>query len=70
MRDEVAFLREQLKTMTDRLTAIADARAFQAVRSGPVDVTQFYGSSPNDQYISYNDMGQKVLFEKDIEVKA
>lgn len=68
LQSEVEFLREQLKSMTDRLTAIASTRAFEAVRLDRSNTEEFYGSSSQDQYVHYNEFGDKVLLEKKIEI--
>lgn len=61
--DEIRFLREQNKALTDKVTAIADIRAFEAVKFDRSD-TDYYGSSPDDCYVGYDDMGRSVLMKK------
>lgn len=64
LHEEVVFLRDQLKTMTDRLVALTDPRAYEAVHPGTYKAEEYYGSSTADQYVGYDEHGEKVLLDK------
>ena len=63
LASEVKFLRKANEKMTDRLMAIADARAFEAVKFSASSDGDYYGDG-NDEYVSYNKFGDKVLLVK------
>lgn len=64
LSEEVKFLREQLKSMTDRLVALTSPMAFQAVTNTIGDPEDFYGSSTQDQFVSYDEHGERILLDK------
>lgn len=58
--DEVKFLREETKRLTDRLVAMTNTHAYQAVTYRQPD-GDFYGSE-TDEFIEYDPVtGQKVI---------
>lgn len=65
--DEIEYLRGQIKTMTDRLVALANLQAFQAVSFERGNASEFYGGGEGDQYVGYDKFGAKVLLEKEKE---
>lgn len=65
LEDEVKFLRAQLSSMTDRLVAIASPGALQAVNQSQFVADDFYGTSSQDEVISYNNYGEKVLVKRE-----
>ncbi len=62
---EVKRLQGQNEKLTDKIIALADARAFQSINfdSAKNDPDLFYGGE-NDEVYGYGDMGQKVLITK------
>lgn len=60
---ENQFLRDQNEKLLDRCMALADARAYAAVRVVPEDDNTFYGGG-DDEMIDYNEYGQKVIVKK------
>ena len=66
LESEVGFLRLRNKELTDRLLAVANPMAFEAVRyQDSTKSDDYYGGVKGDQYISYDEFGQKILVEKD-----
>lgn len=61
LNDEVKFLREQVKGLTDRLAELAGSVGRSAQN---LDGQGYFGDG-NDQYVAYNDIGQKVLLENE-----
>ena len=57
---ENTHLREQNEKLLDRCMALADARAFAAVRVSPVDDDTFYGGG-KDEFIEHDQYGQRVI---------
>ena len=69
LADEVKFLRDANTRLIDRLTAIADARAFEAVNFRPSNHNDFYGNG-DDLYESYDKFGERIVLKKSQEVKS
>lgn len=63
---EVKFLREQNTKLTDRLSAIADARAFVMAGQPASSSGDYYGSG-DDELVAYSDWGEKIVCKKDKE---
>lgn len=62
LSDEVKFLREQLKAMTDRLVALTNPLALQVLSPLPqYNPDDFHGTSQMDEMIEYDDYGQRIL---------
>jgi len=68
LKEEIQFLREQNKGLTDRLTAIADVRAYSAVslNSGRVDPKDYYGNE-EDEFIEADQFGARMIVKKNTE---
>jgi len=65
LKGEVVFLREQLKAMTDRLVALANPLALQAVNPlVQIAPDDFYGTSSQDEVIQYDVYGQKMFSKR------
>lgn len=65
LTNEVAFLREQVKSMTDRLVALANPAALQALGfSQRLEENDFYGTSEQDEVIEYDNYGQRILTKR------
>ena len=62
LKGEVMFLRDQVKSLQDRLLAMADAKAYGAVHAPSVEgSSEFYGT--NDLIEAYNEYGEKILID-------
>lgn len=61
--NEISFLREEIRRLTDRLIAMANPIAYQAVNQSGRDSSEFYGFD-TDEMISYNEFGQKIIVTK------
>lgn len=60
LKAEVAYLRQLNTTLTDRLVALADAKAYGAVTTVfEGDPKDYYGAG--DEVVTYNDYGEKVM---------
>jgi hypothetical protein len=59
--EEIKFLREQVKDLQNKLTCIADARAYQTLNSGPIENPELYYGTGHDDYVEYDQFGQKVI---------
>lgn len=65
LEQEVKFLREQVKAMTDRLVVLANPLALQALNpTMQIAPEDFYGTSSQDEVISYNEYGEKILVKR------
>lgn len=62
LSEEIKFLRGQVKTLTDRLSMIAYPGGFVA---GKFTSSDYVGGGGGDQYVGYDEYGQRVLMEKD-----
>lgn len=69
LEDQVKFLRQQNKDLMDRLVALANSQAYQAISYERADASDFYGSG-DDQYVGYDNYGNKILLEKDTKEPA
>lgn len=58
--EEVLFLRQEIKGLMDRLLALTNPEAYQAIRCAPIDPKDCYGSD-DDEMIEYGLNGQKIL---------
>ncbi len=65
LQEEIKFLREQNQKLTDHALVSKNGHAFAAIQKNE-NPEEFYGSSSNDEYIGYDNFGQKVLLKKDI----
>lgn len=63
LRDEVIYLREQNKTLMDRLVAISSPTVYSMLEN-PKGNGNYFGDGQGDQYRVYDDMGQAMLVEK------
>lgn len=64
MESEVKFLREEVRRLLDRLLAVTNPYAYQAVQSPLVPPEDCYGSS-TDEMIEYDPItGQRILVTK------
>jgi hypothetical protein len=66
MKDEIKFLREQNQKLTDHALVAKNGHAFASLK--PANPQDYYGSSQDDEYVAYDEFGQKVLMKKDIEL--
>lgn len=66
LEKEVEFLRSQLSAMTDRLVALANPLALQAVSQGVggIDPEEYYGTSSQDEVFAYDEFGQRILSKR------
>lgn len=64
LESALAFERERNKDLIDRLMALADARAFQAVKfdSQPGNPSDYYGGG-NDLVEVKNEFGERILIK-------
>lgn len=71
LQAEIAFLRTQNRELTDRIMALADTRAYAAVNlgAGRVNPKEYYGND-EDEIISHDQFGQRILVKKDPEYQA
>lgn len=60
LMDEIKFLRTTNQSLTDRLAELAGSVGRSS--QGDPDGFGYYGDG-NDQYVAYNDIGQKILVE-------
>ncbi len=60
LKDEVVYLREQVKQLQDRLMALADAKAYGAVSFSRPAGGDYYGNG-EDKTIEINEYGEQVL---------
>lgn len=58
--DEVKFLREELKRAADRLLALTDVTAYQAISPPSKPEGEFYGGD-GDEQIVFGPMGQRLI---------
>lgn len=65
LKDEVKFLREQVRALNDRLVALTNVSAYQAVTMPTDEDPNDYFGNGNDEFISFDDMGQKMLLRKE-----
>jgi hypothetical protein len=63
LQSEVEHLRAQNKDLLDRCMALADARAFAAVRCDPVESPEYFGGG-DDDLIAYDEFGQRVIVKQ------
>ena len=62
LKDEIAYLREQNKSLQDRLIALTDLRAYGAVTAPATEDKDFYGFE--DPVFDYDDYGQKIIVKE------
>jgi len=60
LESEVAFLREELKRLTDRLLAVTQPQAYQAIHYPAMNQEDTYGSDEDD-IIEYGIYGQRLI---------
>lgn len=60
LQKEVDFLRETNAKLVDRVMALADAKAYNAVNHSVESGEGFFGGGA-DEYYAFNELGQKVL---------
>lgn len=60
--EQIAWLRDELKRATDRLLAMTNPQAYQAVSFSP-PTGEFYGSE-SDEQVEYGAYGQKLIVSK------
>lgn len=58
---EIAFLREQVKLLSEKVVALADTKAYGAIQMGrkPYVADEYFGS--NDEVVEFNEFGEKVV---------
>lgn len=64
LAEQNEFLREQVKTLTDKVLALANPQALALARYEPENSSQFYGSSDEDVLMAYDEFGQQTVVEK------
>ena len=66
LSDEVRAFRSQNQALIDRLTAIADVRAYTAVNfdKSEGNDSDYYGGG-DDEFIEVDDNGHKVIFKEE-----
>lgn len=69
LRDEVKHLREVNQKLTDRIVAITSPSAYGAINQDGYNPNDYYGSD-GDEFVEYDQFGQKVLCRKDPIVKS
>ena len=60
LESEVLFLREEVRRLSDRLLAVTQPLAYQAIQFPNMHPEDCYGSD-TDEMIDYGQMGQKVI---------
>lgn len=66
LKDQIQFFRNDNKILSDRLVAICDKPAFQALGFGqPASTGEHYGDGHNEQYVGYDQWGQEIRLEKE-----
>lgn len=60
---EIAFLRDTNSKLTDRLVAVANPVAYQAVNPQEFDPKDYYGNE-HDEMIDFDEFGQKIIVKR------
>lgn len=63
--NEILFLREQIKSLSDRLLALTNPHALAALRHEEGDVQQYYGSSTDDKVLAFDEFGQQTEIDRE-----
>lgn len=61
---EIDYLRSQVKTLTDRLVALAAPHVYEMIEPKKTNST-YYGDG-RDLYKAYDQFGQEILVEQDL----
>lgn len=61
--EQIAYLREELRKATDRLLAVSNITAYQAVSPTAINTADFYGHE-SDEQVEYGVNGQKIIVSK------
>lgn len=61
--DEIKFLREQVKTLTDKVLALASPATYSMI-AGSTAADGFFGDG-KDQYVGFDTFGQRILMQKE-----
>ena len=64
LHEEVKHLRETNQKLTDQLIAISSPQAYGALQSGPFNPDNYYGND-GDEFVEFDQFGQKVLVKRD-----
>ena len=64
LQQALEYERERNKDLSNRLIALADAKAFQAVSIQRVDDGSYYGNGDNDFIEQRNEFGERILVKQ------
>lgn len=62
LSEEVKYLREQNKSLSDKLLAVSHPHALAASRQA-FDSGEYYGSSEDDRLLAFDEFGQETSIE-------
>lgn len=65
LKEQITWLREQNKSLADRLIAISSPNSLPVFRSDYTPMGEYYGSSDNDQVLAVDEFGQHIPVGKE-----